>query len=95
MTINEYLSSLRELPHKSKDGKTIAEAMGDVAQVWDNDACIGYALGAMEKAGLDKKTQKKVRRRLYWLFNDWTLEDAARYADNWQPPEDGEGDDEG
>ena len=87
MTINEYLAALDKLPHKTRDGKTIAERAGDFAQIWSNDACIGYALGAMERAGLDKQTQKKVRRRLHWLFNDWTVDEAAQYADDWQPPE--------
>lgn len=46
---------------------------------WRNDACMGYALMAMQRAGLDEGTIRKVLGELYWCFDDTSVEDAAKY----------------
>ena len=47
--------------------------------LWRNDACIGYAIMAMERAGLDYETTCKVVAKMADCFDDTTVEDAARY----------------
>lgn len=44
---------------------------------WRNDACMGYAVMAMERAGLDSDTIKKVMLEMKWVFDDTTVEEAA------------------
>lgn len=46
---------------------------------WRNDACMGYAIMAMQRAGLDDKTIKKVIIELGWCFDDTTVEEAAQH----------------
>lgn len=46
---------------------------------WENDACVGYCLMAMEQAGLDDETQEKVLVQLYDSFDQYSLEEAAEY----------------
>ena len=46
---------------------------------WRNDACKGYALMAMHRAGLDAGTITKVMSEMTWCFDDTTVEEAARY----------------
>ena len=47
---------------------------------WRNDACMGYAIMAMECAGLDRETIQKVITRMKWCFDDTTVEEAAGYC---------------
>lgn len=46
---------------------------------WNNDACKGYAIMAMERAGLDYETTCKVVAKMADCFDDTTVEGAARY----------------
>lgn len=46
---------------------------------WRNDACIGYAIIAMQKANVDQNTIKKVLSELVWAFDGYTVEEAAQY----------------
>lgn len=46
---------------------------------WRNDACKGYAIMAMQRAGLDEETIRKVSSQMTWCFDDTTVEEAARF----------------
>lgn len=46
---------------------------------WSNDSCKGYAIMAMERAGLDVETIRKVSSEMTWCFDDTTVGEAARY----------------
>ena len=46
---------------------------------WRNDACMGYAIMAMRRAGLDDEAIRKVIRELTWCFDDTTVKEAAQY----------------
>lgn len=46
---------------------------------WRNDSCKGYAIMAMERAGLDVETIRKVSSEMTWCFDDTTVGEAARY----------------
>lgn len=46
---------------------------------WRNDACKGYAIMAMERAGLDEETITRVSKQMTYCFDDTTVEEAARH----------------
>ena len=49
---------------------------------WRNDACKGYAIMAMKRAGLDNDTIRKVNSAMTDCFDDTTVEAASRYYMN-------------
>lgn len=55
------------------------EAHSNLDGPWSNDACKGYAIMAMERAGLDAETIRKVSQQMTWCFDDATVEEAARH----------------
>jgi len=46
---------------------------------WRNDACMGYAIMAMQRAGLSGKQIKEVMDTMEWCFDDTTVEEAAKH----------------
>lgn len=46
---------------------------------WRNDACMGYAIMAMQRAGLSDKQIEKVMDEMVWCFDDTTVEEAAKH----------------
>lgn len=46
---------------------------------WSNDACMGYVLMAMRRAGLSEKEIQKVTEQMIWCFDDTTVDEAAKY----------------
>ena len=46
---------------------------------WRNDSCKGYAIMAMERAGLDEDTIRKVSATMTDCFDDTTVAEAGRY----------------
>lgn len=46
---------------------------------WRNDYCKGYAIMAMERAGLDEDTIRKVSATMTDCFDDTTVAEAGRY----------------
>lgn len=46
---------------------------------WRNDACKGYAIMAMKRAGLDDDTISKVSSAMTDCFDDTSVEEAGRY----------------
>ncbi len=46
---------------------------------WRNDACKGYAIMAMERAGLDEDTIRKVSATMTDCFDDTSVDAAGRY----------------
>ena len=46
---------------------------------WRNDACMGYAAIAMERAGLNSETTHKVLAEMVWCFDDTSVADAAKH----------------
>lgn len=45
---------------------------------WRNDACMGYAILAMERAGLDYETMNRVLYEMKGAFDDTDIEGAAK-----------------
>lgn len=54
MTIQHYLDSLQELPHRSADGRMLADAMRETTHIWSNEACKGYCIAALQAAGYSR-----------------------------------------
>lgn len=46
---------------------------------WSNDACKGYAIMAMVRAGLDPETIRDVSGAMTDCFDDTSVEEAGRY----------------
>ena len=46
---------------------------------WRNDSCKGYAIMAMERAGLDPEMIRKVSSAMTDCFDDTTVAEAGRY----------------
>ena len=49
---------------------------------WNNAACKGYAMMAMEQEGLDAEIVKKVLSRMEWCFDSTTVREAESYYYN-------------
>lgn len=46
---------------------------------WRNDACVGYAIMAMKRAGLDDEAIRKVISAMTDCFDDTTVDAAGQY----------------
>lgn len=46
---------------------------------WRNDACVGYAIMAMNSVGLDAETIRDVIDAMTDCFDDTSVEEACRY----------------
>ena len=46
---------------------------------WRNDACVGYAIMAMNSVGLDAETIRDVIDAMNDCFDDTSVEEAGRY----------------
>lgn len=57
------------------------EIMADIKDIngpWSNAACMGYCRMAMQNAGVDECTQRKVLRELEACFDQVSVEEAAQ-----------------
>lgn len=78
MTIQHYLDSLQELPHRSADGRTLADAMRETTHIWSNEACKGYCIAALQAAGYSREQITEVLRQLAIAFDDIAIDDAEQ-----------------
>ena len=88
MTIRDFLAENK--PSRGINASTGEEVLIsplDWAEVWDNAACKGYAIMAMEFAGLDAETIDRVLSQFPYAFDDpfdgRTIDDAAEYYRDW------------
>lgn len=51
--------------------------------IWSNDACYGYCIEALERAGFDRETIMRVRSCLHDAFEELTVEEAERKWVQW------------
>jgi hypothetical protein len=78
MKIAEYLKQNEEaLP------LALAELLVAETSIWTNEACYGYCIEAMERAGFDRKDIERVRRGLHEAFDELTVEEAERKWVRW------------
>lgn len=79
MKYKDYISELEKLPHKSTDGRTLAEMFADSIDLWSNYACIGYAKIAAAEIGLDEATADKLIKAMYTAFDDYSVDEAEQH----------------
>lgn len=79
MKYKDYVKSLEKLPHKSADGRTIAEMYSDTVEIWSNYAAIGYLRIALERAGVDEETASKVMQEMRRAFDDYSIDEAEQH----------------
>ena len=78
MTVAEYVKkNLEALPPE------LALLALESTSIWTNDACYGYCIEAMERAGVDRETIAKVVRGLHQAFDELTVEEAERKWVSW------------
>lgn len=73
MTVAEFL----------KKNLMLGSEVLDMVDVWSNEACQGYCLAAMKKAGVDANVAEKVIRGLHDAFDELTVEEAERKWVRW------------
>ena len=79
MKVKEYMERLKKLDaegYRAADGTSVSEGIGNDAEIWSNNACIGYCIIAMENKGFDQKQIQAVIDGLGVAF-DWIPLDAA------------------
>ena len=79
MKVKEYMEGLKKLDaegYRAADGTSVSEGIGNDAEIWSNNACIGYCIIAMENKGFDQKQIQAVIDGLGVAF-DWIPLDAA------------------
>lgn len=79
MKVKEYMEGLKKLDaegYRAADGTSVSEGIGNDAEIWSNNACIGYCIIAMENAGFDQKQIRAVVDKFDEAF-DWTTLNEA------------------
>ena len=73
MTIKEFLAGLQTMGNKE-----LAEEIQNTTSVWNNYACKGYCIAAMQAAGYTREQIEGVLVALTAVFDDISVDDAAR-----------------
>lgn len=71
----EGLDDIKKHP-KTKDGKTLRDAMLDITYIWSETVCTGYCLEAMEAAGIQEKDREIVVDYLEVLYDALSMQEA-------------------
>lgn len=79
MRYKDYIDSLKQLPHKDSNGKSIAEMFADDVEIWNNYAALGYARIAMQTVGIDEDTERKIINAMRAAFDDYTVDQAEQH----------------
>ena len=81
MTVKEFMERLKMLDaegYRAADGTSVSDGIGNAAEIWSNNACIGYCIIAMENAGFNQKQIQAVVEKFNEAFDWTTLEEAER-----------------
>ncbi len=78
MRYKDYIESLKQLPHKDSNGRSIVEMYADDVEIWSNYACLGYARIAMQTVGVDEETERKIIKAMRAAFDDYTIDQAEK-----------------
>ena len=78
-----YIALPEKTVERIREEGYAAGRIGALAQMiegpWNNDACKGYAIMAMERTGLDAETIGKVSATMTDCFDDTSVDAAGRY----------------
>lgn len=79
MTIKNYLQGIEaaKLTPAEPGGMSFVEAMQEAAEIWSNDACMGYCIRAAQLAGLDQDTIQKLLGACEVAFDELSVDEAA------------------
>lgn len=73
MTVKEFLTDLQDTGNEA-----FAEQMQNTVHVWNNNACRGYCVAALQKAGYTREQIAGVLDELTAAFEEISVDDAAR-----------------
>lgn len=79
MRYKDFIAEIEKLPHKSTNGRTLADMYAESVEIWSNYACIGYCKIAMQKAGLDEGSIDRVITELHHAFDDYSIDEAEKH----------------
>ena len=78
MKVSEYTEKTRAtMPAE------LAELMLQESSIWSNDACYGYMIAAMEKAGYSREKIIEMIHHLHSSFEELSVEDAEAKWQNY------------
>lgn len=83
MKIAEYrerIADTKSMINKA-DGSNLFDTLIDNTEIWNNDACKGYCILAMEDAGYNREQIREVLRQFSDVF-DFVTQDQAEAAYN-------------
>lgn len=76
-TVKEFIGSIEKLKDiKREDGTSLKDKMLDTAYIWDNNACTGYCLEAMEAVGIPDKARRIIADYLKTLYGTISMQEA-------------------
>ena len=80
MTVKEYLEGIQSvnLTSATPGGPSFLEAMQDTAEIWSNNACIGYFLWAARAVGLSSQQIKDMLGASEDAFETISVDEAAK-----------------
>ena len=79
MKIAEYQKQLQQLAGlKGSSGKPLTEEILNLMDIWNSDACLGYAATALQAAGVGQETYKQVIGFMKDAMETYTVDDAAK-----------------
>ena len=81
MTVKEFMDKCRSMPLTpiTPGAPSYAELMETETEIWSNDACRGYAMMAMQDAGLDQQTISKVLHVMHYVFDQVSVAEAEQH----------------
>lgn len=80
MTIKDYLAGLPDMT--TRDGGSLREVMIDSVSIWSNEAALGYAALALDRAGVGHGTAREVLRKMRMAFDDVSIAQAEIIGGN-------------
>lgn len=81
MTIKKYLENVREIAKTltpQNGAPAYDEMMISSVCIWSNDACKGYCIDAMQRAGMSREQIQDVLNQLRGSFDEMTEDEAER-----------------
>lgn len=80
MTVKEYLRDIQSSnpTPATPGGPSFLDAMQDTAEIWNNNACVGYFLWAARAVGLSGQQIKDMLAAYEGAFETISVDEAAK-----------------
>ena len=86
MTVKELLEIVDKplvcVPNTEQNRDDYKSLVLQTMEIWQNDACRGYAAAAAVAAGLDLETIKRLLEAMGAAYDDMTIREAADFYNN-------------